>query len=156
MTHVIHFGDLEEMIPELSPIERVRLAKIKTIEGQTKQGAFVEVIGVHVRQIQGDRIFCWMFPAARYRTSNGEPLEPADQELMIGGWQMAEHIARMIEDRLLNTDTFKIRPGIIDLGDKVPLPGYWSELTDEDMDKIVKEIESEQKRGDDQGTDENI
>jgi len=135
MTHVIHFADLEDMITELNPIEKVRLAKMKTVEGQDKLGVIYEVIGLHLRQIQGDTVLSWMYPAARYRTSRGEPLEPEDKELQENGWQYVAHIEELVANRLLDEDTFKIRPGLIDLQGTVPLAGYWSLLDDQNEDE---------------------
>ena len=146
MTHVVHFADLEEMIIELDPFEKVRVGSFKTIEGQDEKGVVYEVIGVHVRQIQGDRILSWMFPASRYRMSGGDPLEETDRVNMISGWEMADHVKQLVEDHLLHTDTFKIRAGVIDLGNKIPLPGYWSALNDDKLAEIIKDIENKQEK----------
>ncbi len=135
MTFVIQYADLEDMILELDTTEKVRLTKIKSYEGQNAQGLVSEVIGIHVRQIRGDKVFAWMYPVARYRTNRGQPLEPQDEETMIAGWERAEEVSKLIVTRLLNEDTFKIRPGIIDLGQAMPLAGYWSLLDDEEEEE---------------------
>ena len=111
------------------------MTKIKSYEGQTAQGLVHEVIGVHVRQIRGNKVFAWMYPVARYRTNRGQPLEKQDEEAMISGWERAEEITELIIKRLLDKGTYKIRPGIIDLGQAMPLAGYWSLLDDEEEEE---------------------
>lgn len=139
MMHVIHFADLEDMVPELILEEKIRLTKIKSIEGQTQQGVMIEVIGIHVRQIQDDRVFSWMYPIARYRTNRGEPLEESDETAMTEGWVKAEEIAKLIVNRLLDKDMYKVRPGIVDIGEASPLAGYWSLLDDVEEDQTEEE-----------------
>ncbi len=132
MTFIIQYADLEDMIKELNPLEKVRITKIKSYEGATSQGLVFEVIGIHVRQIRDNRLFTWMYPVARYQTNQGVPINDEHEKLVREGWDRAEEVQNLIVDRLLNEDTFMIRPGIIDMGEITPLAGFWSLLDDEE------------------------
>lgn len=140
---VIHFLDLEDMIPELHPARIVRVNKevyaIHTFVDNPD--ASIYQISLSVRQTNDEGTLSWMIATGQYETLNGKPIGDNDIAAQAGGWTEVEKIEEKVTERLLaQNNDFKIRPGIIDLGSAGPMLGIWSYLIIEEV--ILEDGES--------------
>lgn len=155
---VIHFLDLEDMIPELDPVYKVRINKqvlpVYTYV-ETPDMSIVHVC-LSVRQLRKGGIVSWMIATGEYETYRNNPHTDNDEEAAKLAWTELERIEGLIEKRLLEQDdAFKIRPGLIDLGTS-PMAGVWSELGQikEEVIEDVDDSDSEQRDNSDPDDDE--
>ena len=144
---VIHFMDLEDMIPELSTNDIVRMNTqikyIPTVSG--RPGVSLSEVGVYVRQNVLYDTYSWMIPVGQYEMYEGKPFTMADEDIRIKAEEESKRIEDLITERLLAHAEFDIRPGIIDLGISTDHAGYWSLLDMEHVaiEDVINEIDGE-------------
>ena len=131
MATTIHFHDFEDMLDELIVEEPVRINILTTISY-----VFVDqpdysklLVGLHVRQLQGNTVLSWMIPFGEYEAYRGMPVGENMAQVKSNAIVQAEEIRSMVIDRLFaHNKNFHTRPGVIDLGAVTFEIGYWSVL----------------------------
>lgn len=135
MPHVIHFVDLEEMIPELDKSEDspVRASTVAVPVGSYSDmpDAIRVRTYLYVRQItRNNTVLSWCMPIGEIiDMMRGQPMDQTQQEKADEIWQQAEDIESLVHQRIkLEDEAFDIRAGIISIGSDEAITGYWSEL----------------------------
>ena len=125
---VIHFMDLEDMIPELSKDHVVRMnTQIKRIHIIVdRPDMSLNEIGVYVRQVVDNTIYSWMIAVGQYEVYRGDPFTPQDTEIFTRAMEECKQIEDRITERLFAQADFEIKSGIVDLGISSDQAGYWS------------------------------
>ncbi len=140
MPNVIHFVDFEELIPELDPMEIIRVNVFSNVVFVHTD--FPEVtdvrIGVHVRQISPNAVLSWMMATGQCQFHRDAPIDDQNDEIFESANEEAELIYALVVKRLLDDEQLilkprMIRPGIIDLGQTITRPGTWALLEVEDV-----------------------
>lgn len=146
---VIHFMDLEDMIPELSKDHVVRMnTQIKRIHIIIdRPDMSLNEIAVCVRQVVDNTIYSWMTVVGQYESYRGEPFMPQDTEIMLRSIDECERIEYLITERLLaQIPDLIIRRGIVDLGISNDQAGFWSFMDTEHV--VVDEHDEKDKAPD--------
>lgn len=146
---VIHFMDLEDMIPELSKDHVVRMnTQIKRIHIIIdRPDMSLNEIAVCVRQVVDNTIYSWMTVVGQYESYRGEPFMPQDTEIMLRSIDECERIENLITERLLaQIPDLIIRRGIVDLGISNDQAGFWSFMDTEHV--VVDEHDEKDKAPD--------
>lgn len=137
MPNVIHFLDLEDMIPELDKDFPIRMAvqtsMVHTYDDMPNAARYST--NIVLRQILGiTGIYSWMIQVGEFDMADGKPMTDEDVAAFEGSAETVAEIAEKIEERLLATnDAFKIRPGLIDIGSAQSMKGTWSYLNLEEV-----------------------
>jgi len=132
----IQFYELEDMIPELSAVDPIRMTRIVNPLGFKTRDIAISQVLVIVRQHQhmSGNTLSWMMSTGEYETINGQPVEVVDDEIRVMAWEEAEYVIDFIYSRLLAQDNgYEIKQGLISIND-TPLLGSWSYLDVENVD----------------------
>jgi hypothetical protein len=140
---VIHFMDLEDMIPELSKDDIVRInTQIKRVHIIIdRPDMSVNEVGLYVRQVVGNTIYSWMTVVGQYESYKGNPFTTQDTEIMVKSIEECERMEDLVTERLLAQADFIIRPGIVDLGISNDQAGFWSFM---DIEHVVVDEHDEE------------
>lgn len=132
MPHVIHFVDLEEMIPELEE-KPIRMSTVAVPVGQYSDmpDAVRVRTYLYVRQITPQNIvLSWCMPIGEIIDMiRGQPMDAMQEAKADAVWEQADTIENLVRQRIkMENEEFDIRAGIISIGSDEAITGYWSEL----------------------------
>lgn len=153
MTHLIHFIDLDEMIPELWDNTPVRVCTL-TDRQQPERGPVQHMTYIAVRQVQDPAyppatIVSWAWLVGQAETYMGEQVgdvsidevaevaRAMEQDVVthLNGW--SQHTPTEEEPNF--RPTLKVRTGVIDLAGRDVMFGVWRKWEEDNYNQEVAE-----------------